>query len=118
MFPEATLFRAELVRELKNGTRITTRRGTWHINVPHSRTYVFRWRDFVNQYRLDQLETWTRSKGTFADTARYFTAALNYVAARIPEDKETNRLILKMRVRPAGQIEVPLELQSDPRISK
>jgi hypothetical protein len=56
-----------------------------------------------------------RSKGTFADTLKYFQAALNYVAERIPEDKVTQQLMLTIEYRRAGGPKEIIVLKSMPR---
>ena len=94
MFPESTYFRASLARELANGSVVRTRNGAWHARKVDGSRAIFLWDDFVNYYRLGNLESRRRAKGNFQTTLGYFQHALNYVATHIPADSETKKLIL------------------------
>src|SRR5262245_47858705 len=83
MFPESTYFRATLTRVLTDGREVATSRGAWAVRTESGKV-EYDWRDFVQGYRMDRLGSRERSKGTFDDTLRYFQAALDHVADRIP----------------------------------
>jgi hypothetical protein len=115
MFPESTYFRASLSRVLLDGQEIKTKKGSWAVTTKSGETQ-YKWKSFVQGYRMDELEVRVRSKGTFADTLKYFQAALHYVADRIPEDKSTYQLVLKIRYHRAGGPEETIVLESKPRL--
>ena len=115
MFPESTYFTASLSRLLEDGREVKTKKGAWSIDTPNGKV-IYRWNTFVDGYRMDLLETKQRSKGTFDDTVKYFRAALDYVAARIPEDKSTHQLIMRIEYRRAGGPKEHMVLESKPRL--
>ena len=117
MFPESTFFRASLSRLLIDGREVKTRSGLWDVKTENG-LVEYEWQSFVKCYRLDRLETRERSKGTFDDTVKYFQAALDYVAERIPEDKTTYQLILTIRFQRAGGPEEVMVLESKPRMAR
>jgi hypothetical protein len=113
MFPESTHFTATLSRVLPNGKEVKTKRGIWTVETKYGKVR-YKWNTFVNGYRMDALDERQRCKGTFADTVKYYQAALNYVAARIPEDTETQQLIMRIQYRRAGEEKELLVLRSVP----
>ena len=115
MFPESTYFKARLTRILADGREVITSDGGWA--VPTQAGLVeYDWRDFVQGYRMDRFGTWERSKGTFDDTLKYFQAALDYVAERIPEDRSTHHLVLTIEYEKAGKPVETIVLASKPRL--
>ena len=115
MFPESTYFRATLTRVLIDGEEVKTKKGAWTVETDTGEMR-YRWQSFVQGYKLDRLETRQRAKGTFDDTLKYYRAALNYVAGRIPEDKSTYQLILRIDYQRAGGPEESIVLESTPRL--
>lgn len=115
MFPEATYFKANLSRLLLDGREVTTSDGSWAVRTGSGKV-EYHWQDFVSGYKLDRLGSWERSKGTFDDTVKYFQAALDYVAERIPDDKVTDRLVMTIRYERAGGRERVMVLESLPRL--
>ena len=116
MFPESTYFTATLGRVTVDGREIKTDKGVWTVQTASGKVR-YKWQSFVKMYKLDRLETRERSKGTFDDTVKYFQAALNYVAERIPEDKSTYQLVMKIRYQRAGGPKQTLVLHSKPRLA-
>ena len=114
MFPETTYFRATLSRVLVDGREVRAKRGSWTVNSPIGKI-PYSWQSFVTTYRLDQLETRVRSKGSFDDTLRYFQAALHHVADRIPADRSTSKLVMTIQYQRAGAPEETIVLESKPR---
>ena len=117
MFPESTYFRASLIRVLADGTEVKTRKGAWTVDTEGG-PVDYRWQSFVNTYKLNRLESRERSKGTFDDTVKYFRAALDYVAERIPQDKSTYQLVLRIEFERAGGPEQTIVLESKPRLTE
>lgn len=117
MFPESTYFTASLSRVLANGEEVKTKKGSWSVETESGKVR-YKWKSFVGSYRMDELEVRQRSKGTFEDTVKYFQAALNYVATRIPEDKATEHLVLTIHYRRAGGPKEILVLKSTPRLGR
>jgi len=114
MFPESTYFTASLRRVLADGRQVKTAKGSWIVQT-ESGQVRYKWQSFVTGYLLDRLEVRQRGKGTFNDTLKYYQAALNYVAERTPQDKETYQLVMKIRYRRAGGPEETIVLESRPR---
>jgi hypothetical protein len=117
MFPESTFFVALLTRETRGGREVHAKRGIWKAGTREA-PVKYDWHEFVNDYRLNVLEMRARSKGTWADTSRYFQDALNYVAQRIPEDTVTQRLVLHLVYRQAGGEVEKITLKSEPRFEE
>lgn len=115
MFPESTFFTATLSRVLENGEEVAAKKGAWSVETESGKVR-YKWKTFVNGYRMDELETRFRSKGTFEDTVKYFQGALDYVAVRIPEDKATKHLVLTIQFRRAGGPKETVVLKSPPRL--
>ena len=115
MFPESTYFQATLTRLLADGREVITSDGAWAVRTGSGKVEYY-WEDFIQGYRMDRLGTWQRSKGTFDDTLKYFQAALDYVAARIPKDKVTDRLVLTIEYERAGAAPEKIVLASKPRL--
>ena len=115
MFPESTYFTATLSRILADGQEVKTKKGSWTVETESGKVR-YKWTSFVDTYRMDHLEERQRSKGTFDDTVRYFQAALHYVAERIPEDKATEQLVMRIQFRRAGGPKEIIELRSRPRL--
>ena len=114
MFSETTRFRAVLWRELADGRRRPTQRGRWVVETPQGRR-VFLWRDHVREWRLDDLERSRQAKVSLDATLLYAQRALDWVAARIPEDRETVRLVLVVDWEKADGTRGVTELASRPR---
>ena len=117
MFPESTYFKATLTRVLGDGREVITSDGAWAVRNGSERV-EYDWQDFVQSYRLDSLGQWERCRGTFDDTVKYFQAALDYVADRIPEDHVTQRLVLSLDYERAGGAVKTLVLASKPRLGE
>ena len=115
MFPKSTYFHATLTRVLADGREVITSGGAWAVRTASGKV-EYDWRDFVQGYRMDHLETWERSNGTFDDTLKYFQAALDYVAGRVPEDKVTEYLVLTIEYEQAGGAPKTIVLASNPRL--
>ena len=92
MFAETTFFNARLYRVTHDGRRVLARGGQWTILSPTGTQKSYRWGAFVDDFRLDRLEDRTRAKIGIDVTLKFFQAALDHVARRIPEDRETLRL--------------------------
>ena len=116
MFPESTFFVARLGRVLVEGREVRAPGGRWIVPRVTGELTSYDWRQFVNGYHLDVLERPARSKGSFSDTTRYFQAALDYVADRIPDDRETSQLVLHVEYQKAGAARRSLELRSRERL--
>src|SRR5436190_23356951 len=114
MFPESTYFKATLTRVLADGREVITSDGAWAVQTGTGKV-EYDWQDFVQSYRLDSLGRWERSKGTFDDTIKYFQAALDYVADRMPEDRVTKHLLLTIDYERAGDAVKTLVLASKAR---
>ncbi|HKQ40252.1 MAG TPA: hypothetical protein VJ063_19420 [Verrucomicrobiae bacterium] len=117
MFPESTYFKATLTRVLADGREVATSTGAWAVRT-QSGNVEYDWSNFVQSYRLDRLGTWERAKGTFDDTVKYFQAALDYVAERIPEDRATKHLVLRVDYERAGDVVKTLVLASKERLEE
>jgi len=115
MFPESTYFIASLSRVLADGREVNTSRGSWAVRTESGKV-EYHWSSFVHSYRMDRMDRWQRSKGIFDDTLKYFQAALDYVAERIPEDKFTDQLVLTIRYERAGGPQRVIVLESRPRL--
>lgn len=115
MFPETTMFVARLVRVTTDGQAHHVPGGSWIVPRASGELVTYRWTDFVRGYRLDILDRKTRSKGTITDTLRYFQAAVENVARRTPEDRETAELVLKIQYQRAGGPVEEVELRSGKR---
>ena len=115
MFPESTYFNATLTRLLSDGREVSTSNGGWAVRSDDGKVEYY-WQDYVREYKLDRLGSWQRSKGVFDDTLKYFQAALDYVADRIPEDKATDRLVLRIQYERAGRPVQEVILESHARL--
>ena len=115
MFPETTRFRASLWRELADGSRVAAPHGRWVLETPEGRRQ-FLWRDQVRDWRLDDLDRMRQAKVSLDATLLYARAALDHVADRIPEDRETVRLHLVVEWEKADGTRGTTELASKRRI--
>ena len=92
MFAETTFFTARLYRVTADGRRELARNGIWHARDAAGTARTYRWGAFVDDFRLDRLETRTRAKIGIDVTLKFFQHALDHVAKKIPDDHETARL--------------------------
>ena len=92
MFAETTFFDARLYRVTADGRRVFAKGGQWSAANATGATKGYRWGAFVDDFRLDKLETRTRAKIGIDVTLKFFQAALDHVARSIPDDRETLRL--------------------------
>lgn len=115
MFPETTRFRASLWREIAGGGRVAAPYGRWVLDTPEGRRQ-FLWRDHVRDWRLESLDRMRQAKVSLDSTLLYAKGALDHVAARIPEDRETVRLHLVVDWEKADGTRGTTELSSPPRI--
>lgn len=115
MFAENSYFEATLWRELADGTRVRTRGGSWSVQAADGRAVAYRWPHFVRDFNLGDLDRRTRARTGIGVTLAYFDHALDYVARRIPEDRETVRLVLTVEYVKAGGERNAVELTSERR---
>lgn len=102
MFAESSRFKAELYRQLKDGRLVKTANGRWSVRTADGASVSYSWDRYVRDFRLFDLERLKRAKVGMGVTLKYLHGALHYVAARIPEDRETVKLVLKVQYRNAG----------------
>lgn len=91
MFAETTFFNARLYRVTADGRRVLARGGNWTVPDSAGAMRAYRWGAFVDDFRLDHLESRTRAKIGIDVTLKFFQAALDHVAKNIPDDRETLR---------------------------
>lgn len=111
MFAEATYFQSKLIRRLHDGTEVAVPSGVWYVDGPSGRV-SYKWSHFVRDYKLGALGTRMRAKRSMAITLYFAQHAVNWVAARIPEDHETSQLILEINYRTAGGKVVTTRVES------
>lgn len=116
MFAETTFFTARLYRVTADGRRELARMGTWKARDASGGLRSYRWGAFVDDFRLDRLETRTRAKIGIDATLKFFQHALDHVASSIPEDRETARLEMVVQYETASgkQHEVTLSSAARP----
>lgn len=117
MFAESTFFTAHLFRVTADGRREHLPSGTWAARDGEGKVHRYRWSAFVDDFRLDRLERRTRAKIGIEVTLKFFGAALDYVAERIPDDGETDRLELVVEYETAGGEKREVRLRSRARLS-
>ncbi len=115
MFAETTLFSAELYRITVDGKKVKTKNGIWRVNEDGKRL-TYSWDRMVRDYRLNSLEREKRAKGSISLTLKFFDAALDYVADRIPDDHETRQLVLTVTYHKVGREKQTVTLESKKRI--
>jgi len=115
MFAESSVFKAELYRKLTSGELVKTNNGFWAVKSPSGEKLVYGWNQFVRDFRLFDLERERRAKSSMANTIKYLDAALDFVIERIPEDRETTQLVLKVQYRKAGMPWQQITLESEYR---
>lgn len=113
MFSDAQFMTPELYRELRSGERVHVKNGGWQVDG----TY-YSWRAWVTEYKLHQLGKRTRAKRSMDLTLEFAQSALDYVAERIEKDRETQRLVLVIRVEDARGNAREVTLKSAPRFPK
>lgn len=116
MFAENSYFHATLWRELADGTRVRTGAGSWTVIAADGRTVGYRWPTFVRDFNLAVLDRRVRARTGIGVTLAYLDHALDYVAERIPEDRETVRLVMVVRIEKAGGERREVELASRTRV--
>jgi hypothetical protein len=102
MFAESATFQLALIRELDGGERVRAPRGIWTVHGPGGAETRYRWTGFVREFPLGYIDTPVDAMTGMYGTLKYLGEALNYVIARIPEDRETARLHLVVRYSIAG----------------
>jgi hypothetical protein len=116
MFSQSSRYHPELVRVLKDGSRVNTDNGRWTAYGPDGVVRSeFDWDDHVKDFRLDKLGSWKRAKGSLERTLKFQGRALSYVADHIPEDAETVQLVMEVEYRKAGGPLQTIELLSKKR---
>ena len=101
MFAETSEYTATLYRITKDGTKLKTKNGRWRVRT-EGRRKTYSWDRFVRDYRLYNLESNKRAKGSMSRTLKFLDAALDFVADRIPDDQETRQLVLEITYSKAG----------------
>lgn len=120
MFAESSRFKAQLYRELNNGKVVKTDNGRWHVRAEDGSSVQINWDQHVQDFRLDNLESYRRAKTGLEITMQYLEHALHYFSNHIPEDQQTRRLVLKVQYRRAGgtwehrEFVGPIRLKSTP----
>jgi hypothetical protein len=115
MFAESSRFKAELYREFADGRLEKALHGQWWVTTADGRYILYSWDNYVRRFRLNPLERFSRAKRGIGVTLEYFQQALDYVAERIPEDRETVKLVLRVQYRKAGGPWQYVALESRPR---
>ena len=115
MFAESTRYTASLFRQTFDGRLLSTEAGVWTVRTLDGGYKTYAWGMFVQGFRLKRLEVNKRAKVGMAVTLKYLEHALDYVAGRIPYDRETERLVLVIDYRRAGGESIRTRLQSQPR---
>lgn len=114
MFSESSTITVGLFREV-DGQRIHVDNGIWGAKTLDGRVHRFSWYDRVWPYWIFDQET-TASYGAATQLAR-LQAALDDVAAHVPDDAETTRFLLDVTVRRNGREPVVYHLTSKERIA-
>ena len=111
MFAETTIFSAKLYRITADGKKIKTRNGRWRF-AKGGTSGAYNWNSMVKDYRLYNLESRKRAKGSMSRTLLFLDATLDYVIDRIPDDPETRQLVLEVTYAKAGNDEQHVTLES------
>jgi hypothetical protein len=115
MFSESSTLVLALSRELGDGTRLHVDGGTWIARDAGGMTRRFSWFERVKNPRMTVFDAEiAASYGAAAQLSR-LQLALDDVAAHIPEDAETKRLLLDVTVRKNGREPYVVHLASAPR---
>ncbi len=115
MFSESSTLRLALYRELPGGVRVHVDGGTWTAHDAGGMARRFSWYDRVKRPEMSVFDTEIHaSYGAAAQLAR-LQIALDDVAAHVPEDAETQRLLLDVTVRRNGREPYVVHLVSAPR---
>lgn len=120
MFSESSTLTVHLLREVDamsghDTVLVDVRDGEWKAKDASGRTHHFAWKDRVREPGLATFDaTIHASYGADAQLAR-LQAALDDVAAHIPDDAETRALAVDVDVRRNGREAVRVHLTSAPR---
>lgn len=113
MFNESSSITLALYRETEGG-RVHVENGVWGAKSLDGRVHRFSWYDRVPHYWVFDQEM-AASYGAATQVQR-LQAALDDVAAHVPEDAETTRFLLDVTVRRNGREPVVQHLMSRERI--
>ena len=116
MFSESSTMSIHLSRRLDGGAVVDVPSGgEWTARGPDGRLHRLAWRDRIKDPLLSNLDTTMQAAyGEAAQLARA-KAALDDVAAHIPEDSETKALVADVTVRKNGRDPVTVQLTSAAR---
>lgn len=115
MFSESTTVSMKLTRELDGGARVPVSGGAWVAKDSSGVPHRLSWLDRVKRADLSTFDRETHaSYGEDAQLER-LNAALDDVASHIPEDAETRRLLLDVKVWKNGREPHMVTLASAPR---
>lgn len=106
MFPESSQWRADVYRILADGARI---------DVRESWPGGYRWEELVSARGLGAPSSLHHADAGLDATVWLFDAALDWVAANTPDDRETVRLVAELTLIYNGRESTTLILESDPR---
>ncbi len=106
MFPESSQWQAEIYRVLPDGTRVDVR-DPW----PGG----YRWDDLVDARGLGAPFALHHADAGLAATVHLLDAALDWVAANTPDDRETVRLVAEVTLIHNDRSPVTVVLESDAR---
>lgn len=106
MFPESSQWQADVYRVLVDGTRVDVR-DPW----PGG----YRWEELVTARGLGVVSVLHHADAGLEATVWLFDAALDWVAANTPEDRETVQLVAELTLIHNGREPTTLILESEPR---
>lgn len=117
MFPESSTIRIDLFREVvapsgQGLVRVPVDSGTWLARDDDGVLHRFRWDDRVTDTNLFPYGRPVHASYGAAAQLERLARALDDVAAHIPEDGETERLVADVTVRKNGGPETHVELAS------
>ena len=119
MFAESSTLSASLTRVVEvpgGGTReVPVKDGEWVARGASGRTHAVRWRDRVIEPNLATFGVTMHAAYSAATQIERWRAALDDVAAHLPDDAETKRLHLELVVRKNGREPVTYSFDAEPR---
>ncbi|MDB4941509.1 MAG: hypothetical protein JWP97_1043 [Labilithrix sp.] len=118
--PESSKVKVALFREVAEGdggrTRIHVEDGVWSARDAGGLRRRFAWTDRVRRRELALLDQDVVLEGTAAATLAHLQAALDDVAAHLPDDADTHRLLLDVTVQRNGREPYVAHLASPERL--
>jgi hypothetical protein len=120
MFAESSTLKASLSREVEaptghGTTTVPVRNGEWVARGPDGRPRAIRWRDRVIESNLSLFDATMHASYSAAAQIERWHAALDDVAAHVPEDTETKALNLDLVVSRNGREPVTYRFSSPTR---